>query len=389
MDAIFSPDLVVCFVYGAGVLADRAFHVLTDMEPTLDCTCWDKPRNCCACAFRVCTGSGSAWIRSIILQNFVAHPVKDVHYLRNRGGVLALYVVFIHYPSTNTWTLSCYGSVDLNYSDLGKNLPMLATNGPATAEYLKLLTLEPLRHLQFAGPEYYANWQKSGPWVSPQETADFLAQPFSTPAGSVTVYAPGTLEYYLGPCPTDQLLLAVNQEAIRAQPMIWLAQTVKIAGQILVQNPSTDGCCLDPNTSNDLYLPRYDMLQYDTSNAHLGFARAFDKNGVYYQRASPALVWMPGVWLYSSLFDILNAYKYLAPLSLIWALCIRDWFYRTCGVLLLAFIGAISIVNVSQPRIFAEIYPFTDILIGGFVVFAVLKIQGWANKRRENQASEV
>lgn len=294
------------------------------------------------------------------------------------GGLVVVYFILVQYPSTKTWSTSCISGADLLYSDGGKVFPLLASDGPATVQYLKLVTLKPLRDLTYAGPEYYANWQKPGPWVSSQEAVNFAAQPYGTPEDHVTVGLPATLWYYMGPCLTDSFLRAVHTEAVNARPITWLTATAAVAGQILVQIP--DNHVDAPNNMNDLYLPHYDVLQFDTSNARLGFARAFDANDYYYSSASPALVWMPGVWLYSILFDLLNTAKYLAPFALVWAIWTRDWFYRTSAISLIVFIGLISVVNVSQPRIFAEIYPITDILIGGFVVFAVQKFQGWLKK---------
>jgi len=269
------------------------------------------------------------------------------------AGVLALYTVTIHYPSTGTWSLSCYTGTNLLVSVYGKGFPLTADNGPATQHLLDLLTLTPPREIAFTG-DIYPRWSEPGSWATPEEYAAFISQPYGQRAAQLTTVWPGSLFYYLGPCATDDLLLAVHNEAVARDPLRWLASIPLDVFNMLTQRQL-------PGLFWPWYLPHDDALTF-SGGGTLGFYRA-DGADFY----SGQIVWRPGIWLFSHLFDAWNAFKWLAPLAAAWALLSRRWYYATSALLLLTFLALLSVFGNPAARLYAPVYPLTPIIIGGML----------------------
>jgi hypothetical protein len=283
--------------------------------------------------------------------------------------VLLLYLLAIHYPSTGTMSFSCYTGTNMLVSVYLKDFDLTPDNGPATRHYLQLLTLKPPREIIFTS-DIYPRWSEPESWATPEEYAAFINQPYGVPASEVTSVFPAQLYYYLGPCETDQILLAVHNEAVKAQPLRWLVSIPVDVLNMLVQRQSPDNIFIDP-----MYLPRYERIRFEGEKT-LGFLRAY---GDYY---NGHIVWAPGIRLYSHMFNIWNLFKWLAPLAVVWALLSRDWFYRVSALLLLSFLVLLSVFGNPAARLYAPMYPLTPLLIGGLAVFLARK---WRETRRGKQ----
>ncbi|MBZ0291602.1 MAG: hypothetical protein K8L99_03450, partial [Anaerolineae bacterium] len=269
-------------------------------------------------------------------------------------AMLVLYTVLIHYPSTGTWTLNCQGGANLLVSAQAKGLDLVAANGPETQYYLQLLTLEPTRQISFTS-ESYPLWSIPGPWVTPEEYAAFMNQPSGAAATRVEQIYPGSLYYFLGPCETDRILYGVFKEGFQAQPLVWFSQVPVEVFNMLAQNPSF-------GTFYPVFLPRDYQVEYIGNNI-LGFQKA---EGNYFDGQ---WVWRPGIWFYTNFFELWNAFKWLAPLALVWAFLSREWFYKVSAILLLASLVFLSFVGNPSPRLYAPLYPLTPLLIGGFLMW--------------------
>jgi 4-amino-4-deoxy-L-arabinose transferase-like glycosyltransferase len=267
------------------------------------------------------------------------------------AGILALYTALIHYPSTGTWSLSCYTGTNLLVSVYLKGFDLSAENGPATRHLLELMTLKPPREIAFTN-DLYPRWSEPGSWATEDEYDAFINQPYGIPETHLSSAWPGNLFYYLGPCATDVLLLQVHDEAVHAQPVRWLLSIPTDVFNMLVQQPI-------PGDFHPMYLPRANSLHFEGQNI-LGFQRAY---GDFY---NGQWVWRPGIVLYSALFDAWNLFKWVAPFALVWALFSREWFYGAPALMLLAFLISMSIFGNPAPRLYAPLYPFTPLLIGGF-----------------------
>lgn len=268
------------------------------------------------------------------------------------AGLLALYLAAIHYPSTGTWSPSCYTGTNLLVSVYLKGFPLKADNGPATAHLLDLLTLTPLRPIQYTSA-IYPRWSEPGSWATPEEADAFFAQPFGQRAEQLDYAWPGDLFYYLGPCATDDLLLAVHNEAVARDPLRWLLSIPVDVFNMLTQRHL-------PGNFWPWYLPHSDTLTI-SGGGITGFARA---DGEFY---NGHVVWVPGLWLFSHSFDLWNAFKWLTPVAVIWALWSRRWLYATSALLLLAFLALLSVFGNPAPRLYAPLYPFWSMLIGGML----------------------
>ncbi len=282
---------------------------------------------------------------------------QQIRYFATLGissvAVLLLYVILIHYPSTGTWSLSCYTGTNLLVSVYVKGFNLLAENGAATQEYLNWLTHQPPREVIFTSG-IHPRWAEPGSWATAEEYAAFINQPGGTPEQTVTTVFPAQLFYYLGPCTTDQLLLEVHHEAVRTQPLRWLASIPADVLSMLVQ-PVTP--IYDP-----LYLPRYEQIDF-TGESRLGFREV---EGEYYNGHT---VWEPGIWFYSQVFNLWNGFKWLTPLALVWAFFSREWLYKASAIVLLAFLVLLSVFGNPLPRLYAPLYPLTPLLIGAFLSF--------------------
>src|SRR5262249_50383374 len=97
------------------------------------------------------------------------------------------------------------------------------------------------------------------------------------------------LIYFLGPCAADSLFHSVFFESVRSDPVRYVLGTLRVAAEEIVQLPTQD----DPR-----YLPSPDQLTPTGAKSILGFERV--KGWEY----TGEWVWMPGVWLFSTLFSV-------------------------------------------------------------------------------------
>lgn len=269
------------------------------------------------------------------------------------GGLLIAYLGLIHLPTTGTLAPSCLANANWLTQLPYKGVPIERDNGPATAEYLRLLSLEPLREITFYAPSYPL-WQNPGPWVPEAEREAFLAQePPDIPDATTTGF-PGALYYYLGPCATDALLGQVYWEGVRAHPGRWLAGTLRALGVMLVQDQN--GAVFD-----HWYLARHEAVTWGEPLGW-GFRRAVGDG------FDGQIVWEPGVWLMSHTFDGWNAFKWLTPLALVLVLWSRNGLAWRAMALLLAMIVLLSLNARPEPRYIAILYPLYPLLIGDGLV---------------------
>lgn len=274
------------------------------------------------------------------------------------AGLLAVYMVLIHYPSTGVWTLSCISGNNLATGLADMGVPMVAENGPITTYYLEIVNLPPLKPVTFYA-DSYPLWRKPANWVTPDERAAFLARPRPAPAEAVTVVFPGNLYYYLGPCEADSLLAAIHIEAVTTHPGVWLSGVVRQSLVMLVQHPQL-------SSFNLLYLPRHETINFHPTAAP-GFAEA---QGGYY---NGQIVFEPGLRLFSSVFDGWNLFKWLTPMAVLWAFWRRDWYFGAAALLLIVTILTIAIAARPEPRYYAIIAPLYPLLIGGMLA-AVIEV---------------
>ncbi len=277
-------------------------------------------------------------------------------------AILLLYMLLIHYPSTGTTSFSCYTGINMLVSTYVKDFDLSVENGPDTRHYLELLTLKPPREVPFTR-DIYPRWSEPGSWATAEEYAAFINQPYGEPAPQVTSVFPSDLYYYLGPCQTDEILLAVHNEAVQAQPLRWLISIPLDIVNMLIQRR-------EPEINYPIYLPRYDQITFE-GDYPLGFRRA---EASYY---NGQVVWEPGIWFYSRAFDLWNIFKLLLPLAVIWTIWSKDWFYKASAILLIAFLALLSVFGNPSPRLYAPLYPLSPMLIGGFIVFLTNKYRQW------------
>jgi hypothetical protein len=275
-------------------------------------------------------------------------------------AVLGLYVALIHLPSTGTTTLSCISATSLIESLLDKNIVLSRENGATTARLLDLLALPTPREYPFLS-DSYPLWATPGPWVDDAEREAFLRQPPGAPPERLTAAFPGHLYYLLGPCATDSLLRGVYDEALAHYPLQIVAGNLVPFLAVLTQSPT--------RTLQPRYLPSPYGLETSTQNG-LGFVTA---DGVYY---SGQELWLPGIWVYTTLFALLHPLKWLTPLALVWAWARRDWLYGTAAWLLLVASITIAWADSPEPRIYAAVYPLTPFLLGGMLVWALRRFAG-------------
>jgi len=287
------------------------------------------------------------------------------------AGILLLYLVVIQYPSTKTWKFSCMTGVDEVLSVFRAGIPITASNGPATTQLLNLLTLKPPHEVTFVGDEGYRGWRNAGSWATPEDQTAYLNQPFGIPDPTLKTDFPANPIYYLGVCPTDDLLLQVHAETVRAYPVQVVLSSALTVGQMLIHVPKRD---------DYLQLPPYKFLKLMDANstgllATLGFHKADDG---YFFRGH--LVWVPGIWLFSNITDAGTMLFWLMPLALIWVIFSRDWFYRSIAVTFLVSLVFVSLFNTNSPRIYGSVYPLAEIVIGGFL--AAVFAGGWTRIRK-------
>lgn len=281
------------------------------------------------------------------------------------AGVVLLYLVLIHQPSTGTWQLSCLLGPNLIQSAIEKNVPMTAANGQATEEVLTWVALPPLRELAFTA-DFYPRWSEPGAWATEPEQRAFFAQTADSPPERLQVDYPAALIYYNGQCATDRMLRAVHHEAVTRAPLTWLVGWGRALGVMLVQAPV--------ETFDRWHLPRYSALSFGES-WQLGFQRASGAN--FY---SDQWVWSPGVWLYSAIFNAVNLVKWLTPVAVVWALLSRRWQFVAPALLLLAAYGLAAAVDSVEPRTsYAIFYPLVALVLGGFIAAVLRRLRSRAH----------
>lgn len=274
------------------------------------------------------------------------------------GGILLAYIFGIHVPSTGTTTLSCITGNNLATGLLEKGIPMRASNGPKSANYVLMLTLKADRPTEFY--EYtYPYWQNPGSWVTPEEKEAFLAQPFGTPKEEITTVFPAELYWYLGPCDADAMLFDIYGEAIAREPLKLVLEVLKSTFYMLIQHPTG-------TSFHHQYVDMVDTVTWQGAGT-LGFYEA--ESAMY----NGHIVWRPGVWLYTTFFTVWNLVKLLTPLGVIWALWKRDWFFVTVAVLLVVGLLLIASAARMEPRYYAMLSPLFTILIGGLVQEIIVK----------------
>jgi len=268
-------------------------------------------------------------------------------------SVLVSYLVLIHYPSTNTLTPSCISGTNLIIGANEKQVPLQTSNGVASQYYAELLTLTSDIERTFY-QDSYPLWQITGPWVSPNETTDFLAQPIGDPESDIKISFPANLIYYLGPCETDQLLRDVYTEAILQNPLRFMVGWAETVVRILIQTPFS-------NLADNQYLPKpQEIIIAETYS--FGFVSAM---GDFYNGQT---IWLPGVYLYSALYNLTGWITIFAPFGLVWALFFqKNWFYRMIALMLVVGTVSLSLIAIIQPRIYASLWVLYAIMIFGFI----------------------
>ena len=268
------------------------------------------------------------------------------------GGILGSYIALIHIPSTGTSTLSCTAGATLVASLPERNFEMRASNGPHSTNYARMLTLRPQRSVDFFS-DTYPLWTNPGPWVSAEEKAAFLAQPFGEIQEEIDIFFPAALYWHLGPCPADALLYDVYVETISRDFLKIALEHKKAVFNMLIQHPDA---------------PTF-PLQYVERPAKVTW---LDEGWLGFQRAESATynghrIWRPGVEIYSALFPALNLIKLVTPLALVAAFWRRDWLLLTVGTMLLSGLIIIAIAASIEPRYYASMAPLFMILIGWFL----------------------
>lgn len=269
------------------------------------------------------------------------------------GGILGAYTLFIHLPSTGTTQLNCISGMNLLQSATDKRIPVLASNGPHSAHYARLVALPTDKDLSsYAYTLQY--WRNPGSWFSQAEVEAYLNQPLGEAPDEIPVVwhalAPN---WFLGPCENNALQIKVFLEAIAVQPLELAAGSLRSTFMMLLQLPPEDGF---PN----MYLDSLKNIEFHDQGA-LGFRRAHSP--LY----KGNLVWRPGIAVFSALFAPLNLLKLLTPVALAAALWRRDWLLATVALLLLAGLLVISVATNIEPRYYAALAPLYTILIGWFL----------------------
>lgn len=265
------------------------------------------------------------------------------------GALLGGYIALIHRPSTGTTALSCTSGATLLAAADNMRYPISAKNGERSAHYARLLTLPALRDVNFYS-ETYPLYRRPGPWVSADEQAAFLAQPFGEPPEPILVVWPSALYWYLGPCAADALLYEVYLETVASDYGRLARSVLRGLAYMLVQDPVSAAFPLQ-------YLENPEQVAWGGSG-WLGFYEAHSSayNG--------HRVWRPGVELFSALFYPLNMLKFTTPLALLAALWKRDWLLMTVAAILLLGLLLIASFASIEPRYYAMLAPVYTMLVG-------------------------
>jgi 4-amino-4-deoxy-L-arabinose transferase-like glycosyltransferase len=261
--------------------------------------------------------------------------------------MLVLYMILIQHPSTGTWEFSCISGINMLEGIADKGMTFKPENGAATTQYLDFESRFSAHEIEWTR-DTYPKWRFNTPFATPAELEAFNNNTIKQGVPVTNT----NLIYFLGPCAADSLMHSVFIESIRAEPLRYVLGTLRVTAEEIVQLRTQD----DPR-----YLPAPDQLTPTGSRNILGFERV--KGWEY----TGEWVWMPGVWLFSTLFPIWNLVKWLTPLALIWALLHGDWFYRAIAVILVSGAIITAMVEAPEARIYSWMYPLAPILIGGLV----------------------
>ena len=261
--------------------------------------------------------------------------------------MLVLYMILIQHPSTGTWEFSCISGINMLEGIADKGMTFKPENGAATTQYLDFESRFSAHEIEWTR-DTYPKWRFNTPFATPAELEAFNNNTIKQGVPVTNT----NLIYFLGPCAADSLMHSVFIESIRAEPLRYVLGTLRVTAEEIVQLRTQD----DPR-----YLPAPDQLTPTGSRNILGFERV--KGWEY----TGEWVWMPGVWLFSTLFPIWNLVKWLTPLALIWALLHGDWFYRAIAVILVSGATITAMVEAPEARIYSWMYPLAPILIGGLV----------------------
>jgi hypothetical protein len=287
-------------------------------------------------------------------------------------GVCGAYLALIQLPSTGSVSPSCILGSNLLSGDLEKGMTLVANNGPATRKLLQLEALPPLQEIVYTS-QVYPNWRTPGPWATAQEVRRFLRQAKGRPVTNVISF-PGSLVYYLGPCPTDLLLRQVHVEAVLAEPARYAIGTLDAFFQILSQH--------DRGVFAPQYLPLPDQLRVERALG-AGFAAVSDA-----RMYTGQIVWLPGVWAYSAFFRWAHGLKWLGPLALAWAFVTKRRGLWPATLALIAFAGAMAVIGNLSPRTYGAVYPLTGLLLGAFVVWLGRSIAGLVRRPARARTSK-
>ena len=135
------------------------------------------------------------------------------------GAILGAYALLIHLPSTGTTQLNCVSGMNLLQSAQDKRIPLLASNGPHSARYARLVALPTDKDLS-SYAYTFPYWRNPDSWFSQAEVDEYLAQPVGDASDEIPavghVLAPN---WYLGPCENNAMQVKVFVEAIALQPV--------------------------------------------------------------------------------------------------------------------------------------------------------------------------
>ena len=282
-------------------------------------------------------------------------------------GMLGAYLFLIQLPSTGGANLSCTSGTTLMSAAMLKGVPLRASNGPHSARYAELLTLQDKAGATIK-PGQYSYWHTPGPWVGEAAQAQFFDQPAGVISEDIVITFPAALFTYLGPCPLNALLTDVALEAIAKAPAAYALASLRDILNMLILHP------IDLAFPAQ-YLERPQDITFEGEGA-LGIYRAHSRhyNG---QR-----VWQPGIALYSLVFPLLSLLKLLTPFAIAAACWKRDWLLMTCAALFMASLVAIAAFAVAEPRYLAMATPLGSLLLGWLLARAWQWARGQVRRRQ-------
>ena len=286
------------------------------------------------------------------------------------GSLLILvgYVLLVHFPSTGTFRLSCVGGVSLLESIQEAGISVARENGSDTARLLLLNALPADSSFDPGGD--YAYWQIPGPWVSQEAQSNFREQP---PPEKVPlafdIFAPRTLDWYLGPCELDSLFSAVAREALVAQPLIFLQSLPEEVPGLL-------------HRFTLWHLPHIDSLEiYEDSDVPFPLQRARSwQRGAYMRNP----LWPAPLAIYSHTRNILSWTNLLIVPALAWALLRRRVVFSQAALILVFWVVFLAVVDWHEGRIVAPLWPLWPLLTGGMLADLWQRLSTMVAARRES-----